>query len=549
MRCNRTTRLSIGSVLGLVIMFAVSVSSSAQQPDQFGRYLYFIGDLHMGAGFVQGHQPPYRNIEDFRWNTEFQLFLDHIDEESHGNADLVFLGDSFELWQSPFLSCNGQGVSFHCSIPDCVTEGVDRGCTEAEAVKRLEYVLDQHEDTIKAISKFAELHRNHIVFVPGNHDAVLLMPKVRELLLGKLDARTRVDFSSNGYWISQDKRIYADHGHMFDKVNSFSKWPKPFQSTASGLIMERPWGEQMVQQFFNQYEELLPAIDNVSPESAGVSTAIDTLGDELSIQAAGRFLKLLAFDTSIGQKIAFLGKPEPIDGDSENLGDNAATDVQWDVKKIRKVDPGQFLLESMPSDNIPGKLRKAVEQRVIPTGAHAITDSDIAQLCEQREVLIAYDTMLGRTSSIHECPRRQGAKKLGYVIDKLLGRDLSLRRTYLKRVSSHLRTQFDVYVYAHTHSAMTSTSQHIQGSWNVSVINTGAFQRIASIEDIKRGAALKQQSVPTYFKSLQPEDLPACYSYVRISPYHREDTPVADLLWWTKPNGSWHQADSCDASP
>jgi UDP-2,3-diacylglucosamine pyrophosphatase LpxH len=113
----------------------------------------FISDLHLGVGrSADGVWSPF---EDFRWNAEFKAFLTSL--QSDEGVDLVLVGDSFELWQS--------------LEKDCRSTNPDLGCTEGEALHRIERVLQQHQDTIAALGAFARSGSNHVFLVPGNHDA------------------------------------------------------------------------------------------------------------------------------------------------------------------------------------------------------------------------------------------------------------------------------------------------------------------------------------------------------------------------------------------
>jgi len=40
----------------------------------------------------------------------------------------------------------------------------------------------------------------------------------------------------------------------FDDVSRFPNWPKPFVEQNGQRYIVKPWGENMVQRFYNQYE-------------------------------------------------------------------------------------------------------------------------------------------------------------------------------------------------------------------------------------------------------------------------------------------------------
>lgn len=536
----------------LMVALCMGQASAAEVPPTQRSY-YFVSDLHLGVGRVLPQR--FANQEDFRWHDDLVAWLNHIDTETSSSAELVLLGDSFELWQSPFQTCEGDGSTFSCKARDCQPEknGSGHSCSESEALARIKNVLAQHKPTIDALAAFARRGNNHLTIVPGNHDAAILLPKVKAAVLEAMNdvAAPRVTISSVGFWKSDDGRIYGDHGHMYDKVNKFAKWPEPYDVGADGPMMLQPWGENMVQRFYNQYEELLPAIDNVADETAGARLAADALGQDAVRVAARRFLGFLAFDTTLRQKLSFLGQQEQ-GGDDLNLGQAQAGSIPWDYAAIRSGDAATFALESMPLDS----LRAAAQQAgAIEIAWSDFSDEDIATLCEQRKVLIDYysakpQEKVPADGAISVCPLKKDANaSLGWVADQVFGLSERNRRNYLDAVGTALHGQFDVYVYGHTHSAVAPATLKIRSFWSARVVNDGAFQRLASIDQLNKLAAKKGLPTATLFAQLTPENLPPCYSYVRVKPYATGHKPTPELRWWALANGQWQERDSCPDWP
>src|SRR6478735_8698039 len=128
----------------LTAIVIASLALIGQAVGASDRYTVFVSDLHVGAGREASGQ--WKRIEDFRWQPSFDAFLANVDDKSNSNADLVLLGDVFELWQSPFMVCSRDPAKAGCSVPDCNEIDTESGCAEHEAIARLEYVLDQHPD-------------------------------------------------------------------------------------------------------------------------------------------------------------------------------------------------------------------------------------------------------------------------------------------------------------------------------------------------------------------------------------------------------------------
>ncbi|NJL27483.1 MAG: hypothetical protein HC897_06080 [Thermoanaerobaculia bacterium] len=253
MRC--LSQSSIGNrsfACVLVTLLAAAAQLAAQQkpaPPQPPRTAIFISDLHLGVGrdpADKSANPRWHPLEDFRWHAELKDFLARVDEMGDHRVDLVILGDFLELWQS-------------LSKTDCHHETLskDLGCTEAEAIARTARIIDQHGPAFDHLRWFAKQGQNRITVVPGNHDAALMFAGVRKLVLDRIQAQPdRVRVAIEGYWWSEDGKVIGEHGHQIGAdVNRFDGWPDhPFIEKAGTTYLQQPWGEQMVQEVFNEYE-------------------------------------------------------------------------------------------------------------------------------------------------------------------------------------------------------------------------------------------------------------------------------------------------------
>ena len=215
-------------------------------------------DLHMGVGRNAGGE--WLPAEDFRWQDDFAAFLKAIDEAGKGATDLVLNGDTFELWQS--------------ATDDCRHREAELGCTEKEALARLERVIAAHAPDLAALGTFARNGSNRLVLVPGDHDAALLFPAVAARAIASFNAPGRVEVATRGYWLSADGAVYAEHGHqMPGDPYAFTTWPRPFVRGDAGLHLERPPGERLAQTLYNDLESRFPILDNFAQEGAGLKYA------------------------------------------------------------------------------------------------------------------------------------------------------------------------------------------------------------------------------------------------------------------------------------
>ena len=474
------------------------------------RYVSLISDLHVGAG--RDSNGDWKRTEDFRWQDDFNQFLDFISKRSKDQSDLVLVGDVFELWQSPTMKCSNDISKPGCDVPDCNESDTQIGCSEPEARARLDYTLKQHSDFVDAMRRFVDRGSNRVYFIPGNHDAALLFPEVRQLLLSNFDG-LRVQVLDQGYWLSLDGQIYSDHGHQFDDVNTFDKWPQPFIQRNGVTYMRKPWGENMVQQFYNQYEEIFPIIDNLADEKAGVVFAVKQVGFQKSQTAVGKFLRFFLFQQSLRQAFVALGKDGSVD---------------WDFASVRS-KPTAFFLEALGGDlelaAMASDAQKSGDLQLDPAN---LTDDELRAICAAKDNLPGSEKCLRRSDTL-------SAAVKGALIS-----DDQRRAAYLRAVLPMVAIKDDnlasVYVYGHTHSSKAPTKLSLgemkYGSVGVTYVNTGAFQRVASpaqISAILAGPKKDQAKSPL---DLQPEDLPACYNYVWFEPY--KGKPVPQLLRWAK---------------
>lgn len=272
-----------------------AAAARAEQPaGPPARTVVVISDLHFGLGRSATDGGSWDAYEDFRWSREWAEFLQQLDAETQAQAgavDLVINGDAFELWQS--------------RTGDCRAEDKDQGCSAEEALDRAHRILAAHAGDLQRLGQFAMSGQNRVVFVPGNHDAALLFPSVAGAVLqATLASPERISVSPTGYWISRDRRIYADHGHQIGlDPNSYHNWPTPFRQRDDRWYITRPWGEQFMQAFYNSYEDRYPIIDNIAAERDAVRFAIVREGPLGLLQAVGKFVGFTLLKTSWTQRV------------------------------------------------------------------------------------------------------------------------------------------------------------------------------------------------------------------------------------------------------
>jgi UDP-2,3-diacylglucosamine pyrophosphatase LpxH len=474
------------------------------------RYLAFINDLHLGLGREPGGA--WNPKEDFRWDKALEGFLNEISRIGNDQVDLVIVGDFLELWQPPVgVNCKGLNA--------------DLGCTVAEMQGIVKAVIQAHPEALASLRRFSQRGENRLHIIPGNHDSTLLLAPVWELLGVALEAKKgRINLVTSGVWVSPDGRIVAEHGHQIGSdVNRYDTWPDVVRHVNATSYVVRPWGERFVQKLFNTEEEQYPLIDNLSPETAGARYRMADRGLWKSISDVARFLAFNLFETSLNQKAYFLG-PDP----------NKAERPSWDVAVGRGF--GYRLFADALDENDPFRkllLEDAEESRALrkeldslAKNKKALPDEEVRLLCDQIAIRVG--------ANGKKCEPAQ----LGHLFESnVVPREWVLREHLLAR-----RAQFKgmrVFIYGHTHQLEEEWILEVPGTVNVkvSVLNTGAFQRVVDEKGYLKRVRNKGVSPGEGLRRLGLEDLPPCYTVVLV-PYDGSVPKPVTKRWHMEEDGT-----------
>lgn len=498
----------------ITILLAIAASVATGQTT---RLTVFISDTHFGVGKTPNGN--WHAYEDARWAPEFKLFLEELNRAGDGHTDLILNGDTFELWQS--------------LQTDCTYDDENLSCTEVEALRRLRTVIAAHQSELDSIRAFAVAGDNRVFIVPGNHDGALQSPALTAEVLKVIGAPAdRVTISTNGYWLSADGMIYAEHGHQIGRdPNLFSNWPTPFVEKNGVTYMQRPWGEQFVQKFYNSFEMKYPIIDNIMGEVAGVKYGFKAEGTIGVARALGKFVAFYLLQSSWTQI-------------NQSLGSRKGS--QWDTAAIRK-SGDHFFAESIPNDDsLRALVEKSVKDGTFDLKLSDLSDEDLQSICDVRAALVAEDAKNHKTPRVKLCPKAT----LGAIAASALQSRDAIFQKHLMDTWTRLRAAgatrpFSLFVFSHTHLAEASYSPFESSSsrWRPIVVNTGAWQRTISperLESLMRDKGLQEKDV----LKLQPENLPPCYPVIMVSPY--SSAPQSVLRYWKQSGGNWSFADTCN---
>lgn len=517
-RETRATEVTVASAIASAVLATVVWS----QAPAASRTVVVLSDLHMGIGRVgDGAWHPY---EDFRWAAEFSEFLGAMRNE--GPTDLILNGDTFELWQS--------------RETDCVHSAAALGCSEDEALVRLERVLAAHATEMKALGEFAATGLNRVGLVPGDHDAALLFPSVGTRAVKALGAPAgRVTLAVSGHWMSDDGRIYAEHGHQIGfSANRFNEWPGPFVRQGGRVYLERSAAEQMVQDFYNSHEARYPIVDNVAEEGLGVKYVLAADGASFSAEADRQVSQLLRYFVF---KMAWQQFRMDLDG-----GD--VEPPMWDLAKIRAQGPS-FLVDSLPNDDLfkPVAMRGLNGLGSAMTG---LTDEAIVAVCDYRAAVRRARRRMERILTqlsgvgppVAECPRTPETRGPAFEY-YWRSRDAMFRR-HMVAAQKAMRTGGPIAVFVHGHTHLADRGFSLGTGDGPIIINAGAWQRTITPVQLDQMSDARGASDQNVLRSLQPEQLAPCYSFVQIAASPGARAPML-RYWRQNDKGSWETAAGC----
>jgi hypothetical protein len=307
--------------------------------------------------------------------------------------------------------------------------------------------------------------------------------------------------------------VLAEHGHQIgNDVNRFENWPTVTTASARGQrLMIRPWGERFVQKLFNAEEAQYPIIDNLNPESAGARYRMADRGFSGTAADVARFLTFNVFETSLDQKMQALEVPgEP------------GVPPAFDRATAIAAAPA-LLLGSLPA-NDPFRQRlekdddeaKAIRKELADLAA-SMSDEELKMLCQN--VILADK-------------RNLCAPALGALVEsKLIPRQAVFAKHIAERVSH--QGSFDVFIYAHTHRWERAWKVPLPGRADVTVLNTGAFQRLVDEEGFLQRAKARNMTPVQALNQLRPEDLAPCYGVIVVTP--RANGIETELRMWHAP--------------
>jgi len=227
------------------------------------RWLAVISDLHISNGL----------LDDF--DEELQTHLTEFLGWFGGRpepAELVINGDFLDFVQAAPWSGRALAGATADGIPLCFTE--------QQSIQKLCNIEIAHAPTFAALKTFLANGKNRLVILPGNHDPDFFWPRVRtriaELLGVSLDSGHLQFCLERSYRPKGLNWLLIEHGHRYDKVNSFDVNGHERWSAEEPPILKSKDGEERLYEcigtrflirYLNGLDARYPFVDNVKPFS------------------------------------------------------------------------------------------------------------------------------------------------------------------------------------------------------------------------------------------------------------------------------------------
>ena len=229
------------------------------------RTAFIISDLHIGAGKTDDC--------DLELEQSFIEFLKYL-YSKNDKIELIINGDFLDFAQAPVLG--------DCDLRSESTGGIPLCFTERQSLKKLDSIHKAHRPIFDALRDYlARNGGNRLIILPGNHDADLFWPNVREefiaLVGGSSAVRDNLTFHlESAYYPPGQPTVRIEHGHQYDPCNWFKVYgiehwsadnPPIFKDHLGHERLLECVGTRFLNKFLNRIDEDYPFIDNVKPFS------------------------------------------------------------------------------------------------------------------------------------------------------------------------------------------------------------------------------------------------------------------------------------------
>lgn len=218
---------------------------------EIAQTILVVSDLHLSAGSVVHGR--YNFLEDFFADQEFCEFLDYYSSGEYRSraVELVINGDFLDFLAVPFVPYFD-----------------DKFWSEEASLGKLDLILAAHQEVFAALNAFLKRPNKTIVYLAGNHDGELCLPKIKEHLKGLFDPEVRERFRIIDGPCPEYRPLPAisiRHGHELEAPNCYNDDNLIVRDENGTNYFVPPWGSYYVTRVINRYKKERSYINMVRP--------------------------------------------------------------------------------------------------------------------------------------------------------------------------------------------------------------------------------------------------------------------------------------------
>lgn len=210
-----------------------------------------ISDLHLGAGSLYDHKRNF--LEDFHSDSQLVDFLQYFSSGEYASreVEVIINGDFLDFLAVPYVRYFD-----------------DEFWSEEAVVEKLKIILEAHREVFEAMEKFLRGDKKKIVYIIGNHDGELILPKVREHFISifsdsvKKSIEIKMDLNGE-YWPLPG--ILIKHGHEYELAHQFHIVDSVVMNEEKKRYFIPPWGSYYVTRVVNRFKQDRSYINAVRP--------------------------------------------------------------------------------------------------------------------------------------------------------------------------------------------------------------------------------------------------------------------------------------------
>ncbi len=214
------------------------------------KLILILSDTHLGAGqYIFGQK---NILEDFFHDEELIAFFQFYSNNEYEKKEIevILNGDFIDFATVPFIQYFD-----------------DDFWSETATIEKLKLIHKGHKEVFDAMEDFLNTPNKKISYLIGNHDAELILPKVRDKFLSffSFGNRSKINILWEDQTYSPEKGIFVQHGHQYEKAHNFN----PEESILTDKNGERyflpPWGTYYCHFVVNKFKKERHYINQVTP--------------------------------------------------------------------------------------------------------------------------------------------------------------------------------------------------------------------------------------------------------------------------------------------